>query len=150
MELKIPPLLLVVIFAIVMRVISAIASVAALQLDAAAPLSILLFVFGFAITFSGARSFGIAKTTKNPMQPETATQLVHSGIYNFTRNPMYLGLLIILTAWAIRLQNPLNLAMLIVFVVYMTKFQIIPEERALTKLFPEEYEPYKSRVRRWI
>ena len=150
MELKIPPLLLVAIFALLMRGISAIGSVATIHTELVGPLSILLFLIGFAMALSGAFSFRIAKTTKNPMKPEEATQLVIVGIYKFTRNPMYVGFLIMLTAWAVRLQNPLNLVMLIAFVIYMNRFQIIPEERALAKLFPEDFEAYKSRVRRWI
>ncbi len=72
------------------------------------------------------------------------------GIYSITRNPMYLGLLFVLTAWSIFLANPLPFLMLPVFMLYINRFQIAPEERALTALFGSDFAAYQSRVRRWI
>ncbi len=95
-------------------------------------------------------TFRAASTTMNPMKPNTATQLVNAGVYKLSRNPMYLGTLFVLSAWAIWLGSPFNVAVLLFFVGYITTFQIIPEEKALEVLFPVEFGVYKSRVRRWI
>jgi protein-S-isoprenylcysteine O-methyltransferase Ste14 len=75
---------------------------------------------------------------------------VTSGIYGFTRNPMYLGMLFVLIGWALYLGNALALLLLPVFIFYMNRFQIEPEERVLTTLFGPEFLEYASRVRRWI
>jgi protein-S-isoprenylcysteine O-methyltransferase Ste14 len=95
-------------------------------------------------------SFRRAKTTVNPMTPDAASSLVVSGIYRYTRNPMYLGFLLILTGWAALLSNMLALAVLPAFVVFMNRFQISPEERVLASLFPVDYAEYRARVRRWL
>ena len=84
------------------------------------------------------------------MKPDSTSSLVVSGIYGYTRNPMYLGFLLVLLAWAIFLSNFVALALLPAFVVYMNHFQIGPEERALGSLFAQEYQAYLARVRRWI
>ena len=72
------------------------------------------------------------------------------GVYALTRNPMYLGLLLVLTGWAIFLSNVLGFVFLPAFVLYISRFQIAPEERALTSLFGRDFVAYKSRVRRWL
>ena len=84
------------------------------------------------------------------MRPDSTSSLVVSGIYKYTRNPMYLGFLLVLLGWATFLSNITALALLPVFVVYMNRFQIGPEERALGSLFAQEYKAYHARVRRWI
>jgi len=91
-----------------------------------------------------------AHTTFNPMKPSSARSLVQSGIYRFTRNPMYLGLLFVLIGWALHLANTPALVFLPAFIFYMNRFQIQPEERALAELFKQEYLEYASHVRRWI
>jgi protein-S-isoprenylcysteine O-methyltransferase Ste14 len=63
---------------------------------------------------------------------------------------MYLGLLLLLTAWAIWLSNPVALIFLPVFMLYMTLFQIRPEEKALLDKFGSEYLAYMRSVRRWL
>jgi protein-S-isoprenylcysteine O-methyltransferase Ste14 len=95
-------------------------------------------------------SFWRARTTVNPMKPFSTSFLVTSGIYGFTRNPMYLGLLFVLVGWALYLANVLALLFLPAFILYMNRFQIKPEERALTALFGREFVEYASQVRRWI
>jgi protein-S-isoprenylcysteine O-methyltransferase Ste14 len=95
-------------------------------------------------------SFWKVHTTVNPMKPSSTSSLVTSGIYHFTRNPMYLGLLFILIGWALYLANVLAFLFLPAFILYMNRFQIEPEERALTALFGQEFFEYASRVRRWL
>lgn len=91
-----------------------------------------------------------AKTTINPMAPDNAEKLVVNGLYRFTRNPMYLGVLFLLLAWAAYLQSILSFAPPVLFIVFMTLFQIKPEENALRKKFGVDYDDYCRRVRRWI
>jgi protein-S-isoprenylcysteine O-methyltransferase Ste14 len=105
---------------------------------------------GAFISILGLVSFKRAKTTVNPMKPESSSSLVVAGIYGVTRNPMYLGFLLILLGWAAWLSNVLALLPIAGFVIYMTVFQIRPEERALDSLFGQEFAAYKGRVRRWI
>ena len=76
--------------------------------------------------------------------------LLTSGPYAFTRNPMYLGLLLVLLGWAAYLSNALACVFLPAFVLYMNRFQIGPEERALAALFGQAFLDYKNRVRRWV
>ena len=91
-----------------------------------------------------------AKTTVHPRYPERATTLVTGGIFRVSRNPMYLGLVCVLIAVALLTRQPLNLIIVAIFVVYMTLFQIKPEEQALEAKFGDSYRDYCSRVRRWI
>lgn len=105
---------------------------------------------GIAIAGTGVFSFSRAKTTVNPMKPDSSSALVVSGIYRLTRNPMYLGILLLLIGWGIFLSNALAFLVLPGFVLYMNRFQIEPEERALTRLFGQAFVTYRSQVRRWI
>lgn len=105
---------------------------------------------GGLIALSGVAAFIRVGTTVNPMKPGASSALVQSGIYSVTRNPMYLGVLLVLLAWAIYLTNILTLLFLPGFVWYMNRFQIEPEERALVSLFGPEFTAYAARVRRWI
>lgn len=91
-----------------------------------------------------------SRTTINPLKPASASALVTGGIYRFTRNPMYLGLATLLLAWATYLGSLAALAGVPLFVLYMNRFQIAPEERALEARFGAEYIAYRRRVRRWL
>jgi protein-S-isoprenylcysteine O-methyltransferase Ste14 len=86
----------------------------------------------------------------NPLKPEAATSLVVAGVYSLTRNPMYLGMAVILIAWAGYLANPVSLIAVPCFIVYMNRFQIVPEEKVLELLFKSEFKSYMTRVRRWL
>jgi protein-S-isoprenylcysteine O-methyltransferase Ste14 len=107
-------------------------------------------LFGLIVGPSGILEFRRRKTTINPVQIEQASQLVTTGIYRFTRNPMYVGLAALLTAWAIYLAVPSALLGPIVFALFTNRFQIIPEERAMSAKFGSAYDEYRSRVRRWV
>lgn len=96
------------------------------------------------------RQFKQHQTTVNPLRPSQASQLVSSGIFSVTRNPMYLSLTTILIGLMFFLGNWLGLMWLAVFMLYIQCFQIYPEERAMQLLFGEAYRDYCSRVRRWI
>jgi len=150
LELRIPPVALGLLVAFIMWLSSR--AVPSLGFDFAGRLFACagLVLLGAAISISGVISFRRAKTTVNPTRPASASSLVVSGIYKFTRNPMYLGFLLGLVAWAAFLANVLAFALVPAFVIYMNLFQIRPEERALATLFEQEFAAYKSKVRRWI
>lgn len=105
---------------------------------------------GVGVCASGAVSFRRVGTTVNPLRPEAASALVVSGVYKFSRNPMYLGFLIVLVSWGMFLSNLLACCLLPLFVLYLSVFQIRPEEEALRLRFGLEYERYQARVRRWL
>jgi protein-S-isoprenylcysteine O-methyltransferase Ste14 len=109
-----------------------------------------LVLAGAVTCLAGVFSFQRAKTTVNPMKPNSASALVASGIYKYSRNPMYSGFVLILLGWALWLSNAWALLVLPAFVLYMNRFQIWPEERALMALFGQDYREYHSRVRRWL
>lgn len=150
LELKVPPLLLVIVTALLMWGTARAVPSLHLALPAQGIAAGLAAGMGMAVLLSGLVSFRRAGTTVNPMKPESSSRLVVSGIYGLTRNPMYLGFLLLLLAWAFYLSHPLAFLFLPVFVLYMNRFQIEPEERALTALFHEEFMAYAARVRRWL
>lgn len=113
-------------------------------------LAIALLAAGLFVILGGIVSFRRARTTVNPLKPETASALVTCGIYRYTRNPMYLGMLILLLAWAAYLASIPALAGAIVFWLYISRFQIRPEEAALRELFGSAFTDYANRVRRWL
>ena len=90
------------------------------------------------------------KTTVNPINPEETTTLVTTGIFSITRNPMYLGLFFVISSTILFFGSWFGIIILMFFVWYINKFQIIPEEEAIEKLFGDEYREYKKNVRRWI
>ena len=117
---------------------------------AKAAAAIVIALIGAAIDLAGLIAFRRAKTTINPLKPQNSSSLVTGGIYRYTRNPMYLGMLAFLLAWSAYLAQPLALLGPLAFVLYINRFQIIPEERVLAGLFGEEFTAYTNRVRRWL
>jgi protein-S-isoprenylcysteine O-methyltransferase Ste14 len=107
-------------------------------------------VIGVAIAIGGVLSFRRARTTVNPLKPESSAALVSTGVYAFTRNPMYVGMVLIVIGWAIYLSSFWALPGPVLYGLYLTRFQIIPEERALTRLFGSSFTDYRQRVRRWL
>ena len=105
---------------------------------------------GGGIDLAGLISFRRARTTVNPLKPGNASSLVTSGIYRLTRNPMYLGLLLVLLAWAVFLSSVWALAGPVAFVLYINRFQISPEERILATMFGAPYSDYKAKVPKWL
>ena len=114
------------------------------------PLSVALLIVSLLLMAYAVASFVSVKTTVNPLRPARASSLVTTGIFKFSRNPIYLGDLLMLAAFSLWLGNVVNLAFLVLFVAYINRFQIVPEERALTQLFGENYIAYCARVRRWL
>lgn len=109
-----------------------------------------LIGLGVLIDLVSVLAFLKANTTVTPLAPEKASSLVTGGLYRFTRNPMYLGLLIILCGLAVLFGSLFNIAVLVAFITYISVFQIMPEEARLSQIFGSDYEAYKRSVRRWI
>jgi protein-S-isoprenylcysteine O-methyltransferase Ste14 len=109
-----------------------------------------LFCAGVTLSVAGVGSFRRAKTTVNPIDPTSSTALVVSGIYRVTRNPMYLGFLLILAGATVLMENAATFLVLPAFVLYLNRFQIRAEEVALQSRFGDAFVIYRSRVRRWL
>lgn len=150
LELKVPPVAVVVAFGVMMWAAARVFSAASFSLPGASFVAFALVVIGGGIAIAGVFAFRRHETTVNPMKPETTASVVTGGIYGVTRNPMYLGLAFALVAWAIYLANLAALLLVPAFVAYMTRFQIKPEERALLEKFGSRFADYMAAVRRWI
>jgi protein-S-isoprenylcysteine O-methyltransferase Ste14 len=150
LELKIPPPLVALLFAVGMWFLPVVPEAPFLSGSLRIVLGLTLACIGQAISVSGMVAFRRARTTINPVKPSAASSLVTSGVYRFTRNPMYVGLLLTLAGWAVYRGNVLAFIALPAFAWYITKFQIKPEERVLVSLFGEHFAEYMSRVRRWV
>ncbi|MHA7773627.1 methyltransferase family protein [Roseibium sp. M-1] len=150
MKLKIPPVAVFLIAAALLWAAVWLLPGLRLFLPGRTVLAILLALAGLLPGVKAVMEFAGRKTTVNPMAPETASALVTNGIYRISRNPMYLGLLLLLLALAVYWGTPVALLIVPGFVWYMTEFQIKPEETSLRKLFGAEYEAYLGKVRRWI
>lgn len=150
LENKIPPPIVAVIFVLLMWGIAQVVPGIEISVPIRITLAVLLLLLGLSITLAGVMTFNRAKTTINPLKPETASSLVTTGIYQFSRNPMYLGLALLLVAWAVYLASPVALLAVVGFVLCINQFQIAPEERAIAALFGQEFINYQSQVRRWL
>ena len=150
LELKIPPPLVALCIALAMwltsRIVGPIDVPHLLRIGAA--LAFLLVGLGFDV--AGLVSFMRARTTVNPLRPAATSALVVSGVYRLTRNPMYLGLLLVLVAWATFLANGVAYLLAPLFVLYIGRFQIVPEERMLADKFGADFAAYRARVHRWL
>lgn len=107
-------------------------------------------IVGIVVALAGVIQFSMRSTTVNPHRPGNTTTLVTNGVYRFTRNPMYLGLLLLLVAVVLKYGNILGVLIVALFILYMNRFQIIPEEQAMEEKFGEAYQTHKKNVRRWI
>ena len=150
LELRIPPVAVVFIASGLMWI--AAWSLPSLQWTFSGHLAMALGLFaaGTLVSLGGVVQFRRARTTVNPLTPEASSALVISGVYRWTRNPMYLGFLIALCGWAVYLSNAASVLVLPLFIVYMNRFQIAPEERAFWARFGQQFEDYFRSVRRWL
>jgi protein-S-isoprenylcysteine O-methyltransferase Ste14 len=150
LELKVPPPFVALLFGLLMWLVSSLGGAADVSFGNRIGRAVVVASIGVVIGFAAMGSFVRAKTTMNPTKPSATASLVTHGVFRFTRNPMYLSLVLYLVAWAVYLSNWLALLLVPVFVLYVNQFQIKPEERALSALFGSEYASYKARVRRWL
>lgn len=150
LRLKVPPVIVVAIAAILLLTCAVLLPGLSVSFPGQKILALAFIAIGLVPGLQAVASFRRRKTTVNPMTPTEASTLVTDGIYHFTRNPMYLGLLCLLIAIALLLGTLSGLIILPAFVWYMTEFQIKPEEDSLRAVFGPAYEEYLTRVRRWI
>lgn len=150
MKLKVPPALVFLIHFGLVWFASAYLEFAEFSFPGQRALTQVLGTAGVAIAIIAMGYFRRAGTTVNPVEPDKASQLITGGVYQLSRNPMYLSLTLILMAWVTWKGNALMLLFVGTFIWYMTRFQIIPEEEALEIKFGDRYREYKKQVRRWI
>ena len=149
-NLNIPPPLQGLFWGLSMWAVSKILGGLSFSFTLQKPLGFAFIGIGLCLDLISIYGFRTARTTVNPIKIEKASSLVTTGLYRMSRNPMYLGLALILTGWTIILGNPVNIALLGLFIVFMNRLQIKPEERILELKFGQEYRDYKARVRRWL
>ena len=113
-------------------------------------LSLFFIILGPFVLISAVRSFKAEQTTINPININNASSLVISGVFKYSRNPMYLGMVFILLALSFRFNLVGGILFTSIFIMYITKFQIIPEEAAMKRIFGEDFNKYKNETRRWI
>lgn len=150
LDLKVPPVALSLATAALMWAIARACPNLGVAVPGRIGLAWCLAIAGAAIAVAGVAAFRRARTTTNPMTPDASAAVVDSGIYRVSRNPMYVGFALVLAGWATYLGNVLSVALLPAFVLYLNRFQIAPEEQALTAKFGASYLDYTRRVRRWL
>jgi protein-S-isoprenylcysteine O-methyltransferase Ste14 len=150
LELRVPPPVVTATAALLMWLIAIPFPSLDLDLPARSAVGGIFVVLGLVMGAAALFGFRKANTTINPMTPDASTALVVQGVYRLTRNPMYLALLAILIGWGYVVANVAALAMLPLFMLYLDRFQIGPEERALQARFGADYERYRGSVRRWL
>lgn len=150
LNLKVPPLLLTLVVAGAMWVTAHWLPGLQVSTTFRYGAALVVFVVGLAFVLAGLHAFRKARTTVNPVRPEAASELVVTGIYRFTRNPMYVGFLAWLLAWGLLLASGYAFVWPVLWVVYMNWFQIGPEEQALARCFAAGWDAYRARVRRWL
>lgn len=150
LELKIPPVVQMVIFAGFMWILAALLLPLSVTFSASSLVALILASAGVVFALLGVLEFRSAGTTVDPRVPEQSASLVTSGVYRISRNPMYVGFLFLLIGWGVFLGNIASFLLLPFFVMYMNRFQITPEERYMREKFGDEYRQYETTVRRWV
>ena len=148
METKIPPPIVTLIFGLAIYLSRTIFP--EIEIQYSSFFGTFLLLLGFFILISAVKLFRNDKTTVNPLSPEQATKLVTNGIFKLSRNPMYLGMAVILASVAVLFNIIGGIIFMALFCLYITKFQIIPEEKAMKELFAQDFEQYMQATRRWI
>ena len=150
LETKIPPPVVTALFGLGMWALASAVPTVDMSAVVRTVMATVIAIFATFFAIAGIVSFKWAKTTINPVHPENASSLVSSGIYRVSRNPMYVGLALLLVAWAVYLSSLWSAVGVFGFILYVNRFQITPEERALTALFGDQFLSYQAKVRRWL
>jgi protein-S-isoprenylcysteine O-methyltransferase Ste14 len=150
LELRIPPLALFVVFAVAIWALSTFFPAGNIALPGRQTIAFVSVLAGVGVVGAGVFEFRRRKTTMSPFSPERTASVVSSGIYRWSRNPMYLGMALALFGLTVWRSSLPGFAVVLLFCLYLTRFQIQPEERMLLKLFGAEYVAYMAQVRRWI
>ncbi len=150
LELRVPPPVVTLLVGLLMWLAARAIPALDFQFPARATLAVAIALIGLTIAVVAVFQFRRAGTTPNPMKPHESATVVVTGVYRYSRNPMYLGDLLILAGWAIWLANAAAFIGLPLFVAYLNRFQISGEERVLRSRFGAAYVDYCQRVRRWL
>ncbi|PSW66771.1 isoprenylcysteine carboxylmethyltransferase family protein [Photobacterium leiognathi subsp. mandapamensis] len=149
MSLRVPPPILLLLSILGMYLLSRFYPVMTFDFDGKSLLISMLCFIGVIPGFTAIIAFAKANTTIDPRYPKKTSRLVTTGIYRFTRNPMYLGLVLFLFAAAFYFSALSCFVVVPVFIWVMNNFQIEPEEAVLLAMFGEDYQHYCQTVRRW-
>ncbi len=147
---RVPPLIVLAVFVIIMRYVVFLFPFLTLESDLHFSVPVLVVLLGLSLIFISSITLYRHGTTLNPLKPQLTSILVTSGLYRYSRNPIYSGLVLILAGWGVYLQNLASLFCVLLFVLYINRFQIFPEEESLAQKFGVEYEIYKNSVNRWL
>ncbi|RLA12846.1 MAG: isoprenylcysteine carboxylmethyltransferase family protein [Gammaproteobacteria bacterium] len=155
LEARVPPPLIVILFGVVMWLATRYLPAPLFLAESSEeswryPLMIALLLVAVFIFINAVMTFKKAKTTINPHTPSKSSTLVTSGVFRFSRNPLYLAMLLILIGWGLWLGSGISILLSAGFFLYIDRLQIILEERALQTIFGDEFIDYKQRVRRWL
>ncbi len=151
LQLKVPPIIVAVLAGLIAWLSSKFPAIEFLNYDFPLWTERVLIVLGFLIGIAGVVQFAQSKTSINPHSLEKTNVLVSEGIYRFSRNPMYLALLILVIVFGMKIGNLPGIVFgAAFFIVYMNTFQIKPEEEMLAEKFGQDYVEYREKVRRWI
>jgi len=150
MKLKIPPLVVTLLFALLMYLLAKYLPMGYFDFFGRYYLIYFLFLLALIIGIVSLFQFFKSKTSIDPLVPSKVSKLVTSGLYQYSRNPMYLALLLLFLAWCLYLGNVFNTLLAAGFVFYMNTFQIIPEEEVLVNKFGKEFQKYCVMARRWF
>lgn len=150
LDLKIPPPLLALFVAVLMWLVATATASVEIPFSYRTSASVALVLAGLAIRLAAQITFWRVGTTVNPTKPSNTSSVVSSGIYRYTRNPMYLGRAVQLLGWGAFLASPFAILLVSLYVAYVDRFQVIAEERALLARFGADYEAYQNNVSRWL
>ena len=150
MELKLPPVIVFFIFGVLMYFLSKFLPFGFFDFFGRLVLVKILGITAIVISMATLFQFFINKTSVDPSKPSKTSKLISKGLYRFSRNPMYLSMLLLLLAWGLKLGNAFNVLLAAAFISYMNRFQIIPEEVILENKFGKDYSRYVSKTRRWF
>lgn len=146
--IKIPPPLIVLV--LIVSIYFSSKKIDPINIPLQLEISIFILSAGILIFVNPVLQFIKSKTTVNPIQFEEVNKLVTSGIFKYSRNPMYLGMLMIVLSTSIFYLNIYSILTPLLFILWINKFQIKREEEFLIEKFGDEYLSYKKKTRRWI
>jgi len=150
LELKAPPDVVWLVVGAMMWLASRMTPELAVDMPLRLVAAAALIALGVGLIVGARIMLDRAGTTWHPSEPERTTRLVSGGVFRLSRNPIYLGMQLVLVGWAVVLASPLALVVSAIFALWIDRFQIRPEERALSALLGQEYRDYARAVRRWV
>ncbi len=150
LSLKVPPVAQGLIALILIWLFNRYLPILRINLPFKGAIALIIIAIGIGVGVAGIAVFIKLRTTVDPRYPDRARKLVAIGIYRYSRNPMYLAILLGLMGASVYLGALSSLLVIYVFVTYINRYQIAPEERSLEQKFGDSYQQYAQQVRRWI